>query len=75
MGIVFQRSLLVTTTFAVVLVLPIWLNVGKILTHLGAVLTDFACEGTSLLARRGQCVLSKWRSRWLSVCLSIAVID
>jgi Na+-driven multidrug efflux pump len=39
-GIVFQRSLLVTTVVSLVLVLPVWLNIGQILTHLGAVFTS-----------------------------------
>ena len=35
-GTVFQRALLVTTAIAAVLVLPLWLNVGWILTKFGA---------------------------------------
>lgn len=34
-GIVFQRALLITTAIAAILVLPLWLNVGRILTHFG----------------------------------------
>ena len=39
-GIVFQRSLLVTTVVSLVLVLPVWLNIGQILTHLGAIFKE-----------------------------------
>ena len=34
-GIVFQRALLITTAIAAILVLPLWLNVGRILTKFG----------------------------------------
>ena len=49
-GIVFQRALLITTSIAAVLVLPLWLNVGRILTHFGELL-DTCITSSGLWAR------------------------
>ena len=44
MGIVFQRALLITTAIAAILVLPLWLNVGGILTKFGELISVCALQ-------------------------------